>query len=288
MKKLMLMTFTMIITLISLVGCVQRDSMENIDIITSSYPIEYLVTKIYGNNSKIENIFPDDEEIDNYNFNNKQYNKFSERDLFIYNGKNSSNIALELSNRNNDLLLIDSTLGMEYTYGVEELWLDPSNLLMMALNIKTGLEGYVSNSYLIKDIDEKYQDLKVSLSELDAEIKLTAQNADEKTIIVANDSLKFLEKYGFKIIVLKESSIDKTYEDVKDLVDNDVVTYIYTFNEEELGEKLTRFINSNNIEINRLYRVDSISDEQRKNGNDYITIMKDNLELLKLEIYNEN
>lgn len=288
MKKLTLLTFTMILTLFSLVGCVQRNSMEDIDIITSSYPIEYLIDEIYGENSDIENIFPDDEEIDNYKFNNKQYNKFSERDLFIYNGKNSSNIALELSNRNNDLLLIDSTLGMEYTYGIEELWLDPSNLLMMALNIKTGLEGYISNSYLVKDIDDRYQELKVSLSELDAEFKLTVQNANESTIIVSNDSLKYLEKYGFKVIVLKENSIDKTFEDVKSLIDNGVVTYIYTFNEEELGEKLNKFIEDNNVEINRLYRIDSISDAQRKNGDDYVSIMKDNLELLKLEIYNED
>ena len=285
MKKICLVVITLVLTLFGTVGCVKRDSMEDIDIITSSYPIEYLVDQIYGEHSNIENIFPDDEEIDTYEFNEKQYGKFSKKDLFVYNGNNSSDIALELINRNNDLLLIDATLGMNYTYGVEEFWLDPSNLLMMALNVKKGLEEYVSNSILIKEIDEAYSSLKVSLSELDAEIKLVAQHADDATIVVTNNSLKYLEKYGFSVIVLNDNSIDKIYKDVKDLVNEGKIKYIYVFEEDTVGEKLDSFIKDNNIEKSYLYRLDSITDEQRKNDDDYISIMKDNLDLLKLEVY---
>ena len=59
------------------------------------------------------------------------------------------------------------------------------------------LEEYVSNSYLAKEINDSYELLKVSLSELDAEVLLTAQNSDDPTIVVTNSSLMFLEKYGF-------------------------------------------------------------------------------------------
>ena len=192
MKRLFLLGMTLFCVFTLTVGCVKRDSMEDIEIITSSYPIEYLVTELYGEHAEIENIFPDGEEIDGYRFNDKQYNNFSKKDLFIYNRSNSSDIALNLSNRNKNLLLIDSTLGMPHTYGVEDIWLDPSNLLMMSLNIKNGLEEYVSNAILINDINEAYKDLKVSLSELDAEIKLTIENATNPKIIVANKSLKYL------------------------------------------------------------------------------------------------
>ena len=232
MKKLILLGLTLLLGLFGTVGCVKRDSMEDINIITSSYPIEYLIEEIYGDHSNIENIFPDGEEIDSYRFNNKQYNNFSEKDLFIYNGENASDIAVELSNRNGDLLLIDSSLGMNYTYGVEEFWLDPSNLLMMALNIKNGLQEYVSNSILIKEIDEAYKNLNVSLSELDAEIKLIIQNANNPKIVVSNNALSFLEKYGMEVIVLDESAIDKTYEDVKTLINNNEIEYIYKFEED--------------------------------------------------------
>ena len=273
--------------LVGSVGCVKRDSMEDIDIITSSYPIEYLVSKIYGKHATVQNIFPDDEQIDKYKFNNKEYNNFSKKDLFVYNGKNSSDIALELINRNDNLLLVDTTLGMEYIYGPEETWLDPSNLLMMAKNIKNGLEEYVSNSILIKEIDDAYQDIKVDLSELDAEIKLTVENAEDKTIVVTNTALKFLEKYGFEVIVLNDDTIDKTFSDVRKLVRDGDVKYLYVFKEDAMPDKVKKFMEEVDIERTVLYRLDSITDEQRNNDKDYVSIMRENLDLIKLEIYDE-
>ena len=285
MKKILLVILTLIFVLTTTSGCIKRDSMEDIKIITSSYPIEYLVNEIYGKHATVENIFPDDENINKYKFNNKQYNNFSEKDLFIYNGKNASDIALELINRNDNLLLIDSTLGMEYNYGVEEVWLDPSNLLMMAQNVKNGLEEYISNAILIKEINDAYQDLKVSLSELDAELKVTLENASSKKIVVTSKSLQYLEKYGFEVIVLNDETIDKTFEDVRKLADDGEIKYLYNFVEEKMSDKVDRFASEVNLKKTPLYRLDSISDDQRANGDDYISLMKDNIDLLKLEIY---
>ena len=285
MKRLFLLGMTLFFVFTLTVGCVKRDSMEDIEIITSSYPIEYLVNELYGEHAEIENIFPDGEEIDSYRFNDKQYNNFSKKDLFIYNRSNSSDIALNLSNRNKNLLLIDSTLGMPHTYGIEELWLDPSNLLMMSLNIKNGLEEYVSNAILINDINEAYKELKVSLSELDAEIKLTIEHATNPKIVVANKSLKYLEKYGLEVIVLDENTIDKTYEDVKELIMNKEISYIYKFEEDIFCDKLNTLVKNNEVQVLKLYRLDSITDEQRSNDEDYISITRDNIELLKSEIY---
>ena len=50
-----------------------------------------------------------------------------------------SDIAIEYLNKNKNLKLIDATFGMEYKNGSEELWMDPSNLLMISQNIKNGL-----------------------------------------------------------------------------------------------------------------------------------------------------
>ena len=285
MKKILLVILTLILVLTTTSGCIKRDSMEDIKIITSSYPIEYLVKEIYGKHATVENIFPDDENINKYKFNNKQYNNFSEKDLFVYNGKNASDIALELINRNDNLLLIDSTLGMEYNYGVEEVWLDPSNLLMMAQNVKNGLEEYISNAILIKEINDAYQDLKVSLSELDAELKVTLENASSKKIVVTSKSLQYLEKYGFEVIVLNDETIDKTFEDVRKLANDGEIKYLYNFVEEKMSDKVDRFASEVNLKKTPLYRLDSITDDQRTNGDDYISLMKDNIDLLKLEIY---
>ncbi len=286
MKKILLIITCLTFILMGTTGCVKSDSMEDIQIITSSYPIEYLVSSIYGQHATIENVFPDGENIDVYKFNDKEYTNFSKYDLFVYNGKNSSDIAVELLNRNNNILLIDSTLGMKYTYGIEETWIDPSNLLMMAKNIKNGLEEYISNNLLKDEIEKNYEDVKVLLSELDANIKVTVQNANKKKIVVTNKSLSFLEKYGLEVIVLDENTLDKTFEEVKKDIQDGNVKNIFTFEEDKISSNVDKFISSNSAKRTILYRLDSIDDDQRKNGDNYMSIMEENLELLKNEIYN--
>jgi len=52
MKKIatILLTLTM---LISTSGCLKRDNLENIDIYTTSYPIEYITNRLYGKPLKV-------------------------------------------------------------------------------------------------------------------------------------------------------------------------------------------------------------------------------------------
>ena len=176
MKKKLL--FIVLLLCIFTTGCFKRDDMEDINIITTFYPIEYVTNLLYGEHSVVNSIYPDGTNIYEYKLNSKQLKDFSKQDLFIYLGlTNDSDIAISLLNKNNKLLIIDGTFGMETKHGIEELWLNPSNLLMISQNIKNGLQEYIDSAYLNKEIDKNYEELKVILSELDAEIKLTAQNS---------------------------------------------------------------------------------------------------------------
>src|SRR5690625_5287963 len=124
---------------ISLSGCIKRDSMEDITIYTTNYPTEYITRRLYGEYSDIESIYPDGVNINNYKLTNKQIEDYSKADLFIFNGlSNEKNYVESMRENNKDLKIIDTTLSMEYNNSIEELWLDPSNFLMMAQNIKTG------------------------------------------------------------------------------------------------------------------------------------------------------
>ncbi len=285
MKRIYLLLIVIFTMFFLTTGCVKKDNMQNINIITSSYPTEFLVDSLYGDNSKVENIFPDGETIDEYEFNEKQYKMYSSKDLFVYNGSNASDIALELSNRNKELLLIDSTKGMKKIYGTEELWLDPSNMLMMAKNIKNGLEEYVTNKLLIEEIDKNYNKLKVSISELDASYKVSAENADYKTIVVGNESLKYLEKYNLNVIVLNDEALEKTYLEVRKLIANGTIKNIYIFNQHDINDNIQNLITNYKLKPVTLYRLDSITDLQRDSKKNYITIMNENLDLLKTELY---
>ena len=194
--------------LLSVTGC-RQDDMEDIDIIVTNYPNEYIVSQLYGKHSNISSIYPDGVDIDNYKITNKRKKDISKKALFVYTGliEKERKIAVDLLDINGGLKIIDTSYVLETQNSIEELWLNPSYLLMMAKNVELGLNEYISSSYLKKEIKENYEKLKVSLSELDADYRLSIENAKKKTLIVNNNHLKYLEKFGLTVIVLDRKSV---------------------------------------------------------------------------------
>lgn len=288
MKKI---NFLILLCLISfLTGCTffKRDSMENINIITTIYPLEYAINYIYGDSSIINSIYPDGVNTDNYKLTEKQYKDNSNKDLFIYMGlANDSDIAVELINRNKKLKLIDATYGMEYKVDISELWLNPSNLLMILQNIKNGLDEYIDNTFIKDEINEKYQELKMILSEVDANFKTTVENANKKTIYTNSKALCFLEKYGLKVIVVNKDY--ELYEKNMALFKNDVedekVKYFFVLENTELDEEIKKLSDTSKIKTEVFRNLKNITDEERNNKKEYVELTNLNIENLKKEIY---
>lgn len=290
MKKKFKSTILIISLIFFISGCsiFKRDTMEDITIITTIYANEYVIDYLYGDNAIINSIYPDDTNVDTYTFTDKQIRDNSEKDLFIYMGKtNDSNIAISYLNKNEDLKLIDATFGMEYKNGQEELWLNPSNLLMIAQNIKNGLCEYISSSYLIKEIEDNYENLKIELSELDANIRLSFENATSNTIFTNNPSLKYLEKYGLNIIIVQEgdSQYDKNLTLLKNNINGKNINYFYSLENSKLPKDVQELINDKKITLKTLRNLKNITDNERNNNIDYIELSKINLDLLKEELY---
>lgn len=286
MKKIKLLLLISILVICS--GC-KRDTLEDINIITTYYPIEYVTNYLYGEHSEVASMFPNGTDAFTYELSNKQISDYSSKELLIYTGiTNDKSTAYEFLNKNKNLLIIDSSYGMEITYGTSELWLNPSNLLMISQNVKNGLKEYINNSYLQKEIDKKYNELKVKLSELDAELRITGTNATRKTIIVNSDSLKFLEKYGLEVISLDDTNTiisEKTINTVNDLISSETVKHIFILENEKNSDVLNQLITTTKINTITFERLDTIKDEERSNKEYYISIMNKNIEALKSELY---
>lgn len=270
-------------------GCFKRDNLEDIEIVTTVYPLEYVTQALYGENAQIRSVYPNDTDTFGYTLTNKQISDASEKDLFVYNGiTDDKELAFELLEKNKNLLIIDASYGIEIVNHNAELWLNPSNLLMISQNIKNGLKEYITNSYLKKEIDQNYEALKVELSELDADIRLTANNASKKTIVVNSDALLFLEKYGFDVISLDDKNnaiTDRTIAEVNDLIASEEVTNIFLLEHETNSDALEQILESTKVSTLTFRRLDTIQDEERDNNYNYITLMNENIELLKKELY---
>lgn len=285
MKKIKLLIIGLI--MISLSGCFKDDSMDNINIITSVYPIEYVVNTLYGDHSNIQSIYPIDSEATNFKVTDTLLENYSKSDLFIFNGLSKEKEYIKkLNKHNNNLKIIDGTSNMVYDYKMEELWLDPGNLLTIANNIKKGFKEYIKSKYLINEIEENYDSLKIALTGLDGKYYSTAKKASNLNIIVSNDSFKYLEKYGINIISLdSDSTTDKDKLTAEELINNGKCKYIYIGYKEELNNNIKEFIENNNIKTVELYTLTNLYGIDT-NKTDYITLMNQNLDNLKLELYN--
>lgn len=268
-------------------GCT-KDDMEGIDITVTNYPNEYIINELYGEHATISSIYPDGVEINNYKINKKQKKDYSKNDLFIYNGliEKERNLAIDMLDLNQDLKIIDSAYVLETEYSPEELWLNPSSMLMMAQNIRLGLKEYVSSTYLQKEIDNNYEELKITLSELDADYRVAVENTNNKSIVVADSTLKYLEKFGVDILCIDNDTTEKTITEIETLIKNGTISYIYTFKDDELNTNASELLKKYpDIKKQELHKLDNLSDSDRENKKDYMSIMNENLELLKQELY---
>ena len=70
--------------IVFITGCFKNKTMENITIYTTSYPIEYIANRLYGEHAKIKSIYPDGMK-KGYLVSDKLLEDYSHGDLFIFN-----------------------------------------------------------------------------------------------------------------------------------------------------------------------------------------------------------
>lgn len=271
LKKIFLLSLSCI--LVS--GCsLTKDNLQDATIYTTVYPIEYLTEFLYSDYATIESIYPNGADITTYELTEKQLKEYAKGDLFIYNGLgNEKNIAKDLININDNLLIIDVANGLNYSNGIEELWMSPNNYLMLAKNIKDYLIEYLNSTTIIDYVEQKYDELAEILSIKDADLRAIGKEAQESgnnTLIVSNNVFKYLENYGFEIISLDEETLtESTLNSIREeFAEGNYDTIII------LDNNYTENINS----IIEEYDANTINVKSMKSfeegSNDYLTIMQ--------------
>ena len=291
MKKIKL--FMLLISIFLLSGCnITKDSMEDIEVYTTIYPIKYLIDSLYGTNSTIYSIYPSGVNPEEFKLSDKKLEEYSKTDLFVFNSLDRDReFAVKMINNNKNLKVIDVSMGMTYENNITELWLNPYNFLMMAQNTKNGLLEYIDNPYLISNsdgtgIENRYDELKYNLSRLDADIKEAISLAPNKTIVVDNDMFKYLEKYNLNVISLEDNDNlnENVIYEVKKLIRNGNIKYIYS-SSEETNSVCKSLIDEYGVSLLTLNTMESIDGGITNSNENYITIMNNNLDLLNKELY---
>ena len=287
MKKITKILLIVFSGVLLVTGCFKNDTMEDIDIVVTKYPIEYAINTLYGDYSTISSIYPNGIDTDSYDLTDKKIKEYSKKNLFIYNGlSNEGDIAIKFLNNNSKIKLIDISKGLEIKNKEEELWLNPANYLMIAQNIKNDLSEYINSTVILQNIDTNYEKLKLTISTYDAQLNTVAENAKDKNIIVTNDTFKFLERYGFTVYSLEESEnySSAAYNSALTLANEKRISYIFMLEGDQESEKVKK-LKDLGLNIVTIQRLGNLSDEDRNNDVNYVSVMDEFIESLKQEVY---
>lgn len=287
MKKIKLL---LIICLISIcfTGCFKTDDMEDIDIITTNYAIEYATKRLYGENSTISNIYPRGIVKDKYKLTNKQIKDYSKNDLFIYDGNtNDKDIVLKMLDYRNGLKIIDATYGVATESPKTDAWLNLADYLMLIQNIKNELQDYITDKYLAEKIDDRYDLLKIDITSLDAMLTEASNNSLSKYIISYDDTLNYLTRYEFEVINLTQDGKEKevNIDNAVDLINNKKVSYIFVPDTVEKNDLIDKFTSEYGLKMATFKTLESISEKDFNNNEDFLTIMQSNINLITQETY---
>lgn len=263
-------------------GCFDANNLDGATIYTTVYPITYFTEVLYGTHSDISSIYPDGADTKNYVLTNKQKDLYSKANIFIYNGlTDEKQIAKDFSNNNRKLQIIDVTYGLKYKYGPEEMWMSPSNALMLTTNIKNNLN--TGSKFVNEEINTKYKVLEETLSLMDAEMRNVAKSAKENgknTIVVSSNMFRFLEDYGFQVVSLENNSSEQEMNILRKNFKNGTYKYMLVKNSEVITDAMNDLKN-NGANLVIINTMTTLNDENRKNNDNYLTIMNEFIEYLK-------
>ena len=153
---------------------------------------------------------------------------------------------------------------------------------MMAQNIKEHLEDYIKSKVIKTELNKNYESIKLTISKFDANFKIIAENAEKKDLIVANQALKFLSRYGYTVTCIdeKEDRYKSNMLTAKDKIKNKDTSVIFAIN----GE-ITDEVKALNQKIITIKAMSNLSEEDVKNQITYEIMMNEFLENLRNEVY---
>ena len=280
------------------IGC-QQQSTQNTNIVyTSIYPIQYIVEEIGGDAIKVESVYPPGVDAHSYEPSSREMTKIAEGKSFIYLGAGMESFAETAANALNnqpvelvEIATLDDTLFSEsedhdgHDHGDKDphVWFDPLKMIQMGEIIKNALSKEFPNSQ--PTFDENFHVFKDNMIQLDNEFTEILKPKKNKEILVAHAAYGYWEeRYGIKQIAISGLSTndEPSQRDLTRIVKAAKKHELpYVIFEQSGTDKVANIIREH-IDAKPLYmhNLESLTDEDIQNNEDYLTLMKHNLKVL--------
>lgn len=293
MKK-SLIFLTALIFLAVLAGCsdVNTES-DKPQIYTSFYALYDFTKEIADDNADIYNIVPSGTEPHDWEPTVQDMSNINNADVLFYNGLGMESWIdkVKSSLTNSEVKFKELSLGVPVDENSTDphIWLNPQNVKIMCKNILDTLCEIDPDN---KDIYEvNYNNYMVSLDNLDKSYSDTISSLYNRSIVVSHEAYNYLcNAYGLKqtaidgILADSEPSPDKMKDLINFVNENDIK---YIFYEELVSQKTAEILaKETGTKLLPLNPFEGLTDEEISKGENYISVMYENLENIKTALAN--
>lgn len=303
MKKIISVILSVAVASSVFAGCasIRNKSDSKLNVYTSFYAMYDFTEKIGGDKINITNLVPAGIEPHDWEPTTTDITNLNKADVLVYNGASMEHWVDKVvsSLENKDLITVEASKGMSLMEGHDEeeggnvkdaISYDP-HVWLSIKGAKTEMET-IKNALVKADsknadyYEGNYNNYAEKFDALDKEYTDTLSTVPNKDIIVAHQAFGYLCKdYGLNQVAIEGLSADsepdpaRMTEIIKFAKENKVkIIFFEELVSPKVAETIANEIGAKTAVLNPL---EGLSDDDIKNGEDYLTIMKSNLEELK-------
>ena len=316
-KRLFIILISYIILILCVIGIIKifsddsENSEEKIQVTVTLFPEYDFVTKIGGDNVEVKLLLNSGVDVHSYEPSVKDMKNISDSDIFIYTCDSTEAWVGSIIDSLNDIVIVEAAQnielinldefsesynvlssethehsedGEEYEYD-GHVWLNPQNAIIMIDNICESLCNFDSENsdYYIQNA-ENY---KSEIEELDKEIEEKVASLESNVLVFGGEFAYsyFIKRYNLQYVSVYSScgeEAEPSVSEVKEVIDyinqNNIKSIFY----EELSEgTVAKMISEEtNAKAKVFYTLHNVSEEEIENGENYISFMRKNLDVI--------
>jgi zinc transport system substrate-binding protein len=164
------------------------------------------------------------------------------------------------------------------------VWLDPTLSIQLAENIKNALTEKLPDQK--EEFELNFKSLKEDLEKLDHDFNQTVENAKTNYLLVSHAAYGYWEnRYGIEQISIGglSPSQEPSQKEIQEIIEESKTHDIhYVMFEQNVSPKVSEIIQKEiGAESLTLHNLESMTEEDKENKEDYFSIMRRNLENIK-------
>ncbi|MGV3328448.1 metal ABC transporter solute-binding protein, Zn/Mn family [Streptococcus suis] len=305
MKKVGLLFLSVSALLLGACGNSTASEDGKLNIVTTFYPVYEFTKQVAGDEANVDLLVKAGTEVHDYEPSAKDIARIQEADAFVYENENMETWVhdVEGSIDTEKVNVISATEGMLLLPGGEEeheghdhseeghshaydphVWLSPERAITLVENIRDSLVAKYPEK---KDAFETNAAAYIEkLDALDAKYSETLSAAKQKYFVTQHTAFAYLAlDYGLKQVSITGVAADEDptpsrLAELTEYINKYGIKYIY-FEENASKSVAETLAKETGVQLDVLNPLESLTDEDMKNGKDYISVMEDNLTALE-------